>query len=711
MLALLTLLACQEPWDGTFPEAVARPEHPRPDLRRDSYINLNTAWQFAWDPDNIGVDEGWQARDDVWEERIQLPFAWESPLSGLGALPERYSPAWTADAHTYRGVAWYRLALPGPLPRGEDWYLVFGAVDFDATVWVDGVEVARHRGGYGPFSANLSAAASGEAPVITLRAEDWTELNDRAQPVGKQGGTWYTRVSGVWQTVYLEQRPEAHLTQLTVLPDGDAVSLRWQSTGDASATAEVRLDGLVVGEGEGDGSARIPLDTVRRWSPERPTLYELDLTLASGDRVHRRFGMANAGVDWLPGRSPDEAAAPTEQGKAFTLNGEPVFLRCVLDQSWWPDGLMTAPSLDAIRGDLQLAKDLGFNCLRLHIKPEEPVKLDLIDEMGFLVVYDLPSLDMATANTEGFAGRALFEETLREAVGRDASHPSLLMWTVFNENWGLSANGSLASPAPLAADQGMQTWVQEMVDLTKTLDPTHPVEDNSAGGIVGVFEHLGGDSNSFHWYEDDATSWRAFLDEQDALTFPGSTANYVGGTMQDGAPWWNSEFAAFSFLGSPSDAICDLWPALNELRRRPRLCGFVLTQLTDVEYELNGLVTFDRQPRDLCERQGVALPDLLGADFIGWDWLPGQRLTAGEQAQVPLWISHWSDGAALDAEVRVGWFGEEAQPVAVSAAPWDNTPLTAALTAPTEAGEHALVAELWVGGARVAANRLPVTVE
>lgn len=718
MIPLLLLLACSpEPWDGTFPDGVARPEHPRPQHRRDAWINLNTTWQFAWDPDDVGLAEDWESRDDVWTDEIAVPWAWEAPLSGLGEVPDRYSPAVTAEALTYRGAAWYRLQLPGPLPSGDDWYLVFGAVDWSATVWVDGVEVGHHEGGYAPFSVNLSAAAAGdEPPVIVVRAEDLTELADRAQPVGKQGGAWYTRVSGIWQTVYLEQRPPVYLTDLRVVPvlEAGALDLWWETVGgDAVLTATARLDGQVVGEATGSASPlRLTLDPALPWSPVSPTLYDLELTLDSGDVLHTRAGLAEAGVDWIPGRSPDDTDNIRKQARSFTLNGDPVYLRCVLDQSWWPDGLMTAPSLDAIRSDLELARDLGFNCIRLHIKPDEPVKLDLLDELGFLVVYDIPSLDMAAANTADFVGRDHFEATLREAVARDASHPSILLWVVFNENWGLSANGSLASPAPLADDPDMQAWVTDMVDLTQRLDPTRPVEDNSAGGIVGVFEHVGGDSNSFHWYEDDPAAWRAFLDAQDALTYEGSTANYVGGAVQDAAPWWNSEFAAFSFLGSPDDALCDLWPALNELRRQPRLTGYVVTQLTDVEYEENGLVTFDRQDKDLCERHGVGLPDLLGDDFVGWEWLPDHELTAGEAVDVPLWVSHWSGPDPLVTTVVLAWEGtEEAGRAEVSAAPYGNTAVSVELTAPSTGGDRVLVATLLDGdGERVAANRIPVTI-
>jgi len=711
-----------EYWDGTFDAPVARPEHPRPDLYRDTFINLNTTWQFAFDPANEGLDERWYERDDVWDETIQLPYAWEAPLSGLGELPEEYSPLVTAAATTYRGVAWYRLALPGPLEPGDDWHLVVGAVDFAATVWVDGVEVGSHTGGYGPFSVNLSAAADGTAPpVITVRVEDWTDATDRSQPVGKQGGTWYTRVSGIWQTVYLERRPPVHLTGLRVVPDLEAgsIEVRPAFEGIADVTVAAYLDGELVGEGTAAGESApvtVPLDAVARWSPDAPTLYDLDVTLADGDRrdvVHSYFGLARAATDWIPGRSPDETDDVLAQGKSFTWNGEPIYPRCVLDQSYWPDGLYTAPSLEAIRGDLEVAKEFGFNCIRLHIKPDEPVKLRLIDELGFYLVYDAPCLDMAAENGPDFPGRASFAEGLDQLLERDANHPSLLLWVVFNENWGLSADGSLISPTPIAEDPDMQGWVREMVDRARELDPERPVEDNSAGGVVGVFEHLTTDSNSFHHYASGADDWRDLLAAEDAVTYPGSPANYVGGEVQDGAVWWNSEFASFSFVGSEEGAFCDLFGALNELRRVPRLAGFVLTQLTDVEFEHNGLITYDREPKeDLCERHGVGLADMLGDDFVGFDWLPGQVLAAGEEVEVPLWFSQWSSGDARALTLTLRWGDDTGTSHPITTAPWAVTPLEdLAVTAPAEPGDHTLVAEAWDGSDRVCANRIAVKTE
>jgi len=711
-----------EPWHGTFDEGIVRPEHPRPDFERDTYINLNTVWQFAFDPEDVGLDERWFDRDDVWDERIQVPYAWEAPLSGLGELPDDYSPAYTADAETYRGVAWYRLELPGHLPPGDDWHLVFGAVDFEAMVWIDGTEVGSHRGGYGPFSVNMSAAVAGEdPPVIAVRVEDGTELNDRAQPVGKQGGTWYTRVSGIWQTVYLEQRPPVHLTRLQIVPDlaAGAVEVGLTTTGAATARVQAYLDGEPVGEAthEGNGAVvTVPLDTVSLWDVDHPTLYDLDITLAADGRtdvVHSYFGLSTAGIDWIPGRSPDDTDDPLQQAKSFTFDGDPVYPRCVLDQSYWPDGLYTAPSLDHIRADLQLAKDFGFNCIRLHIKPDEPVKYRLIDEMGFYLVYDVPGLDMQAENGEGFGGREYFAETLEQVMLRDLNHPSLLLWVVFNENWGLSANGSLISPTPLADDGDMQGWVREMVGLTRELDPTRPLEDNSAGGVVGVFEHLDTDSNSFHHYEDDTGGWRTLVEEQAALTYPGSGANYVGGEVQDGAPWWNSEFASFSFLGSPEGAFCDLFGALNELRREPRLTGWVLTQLTDVEFEDNGLVTYDREPKDdLCERHGVGLADVMGDDFVGFDWLPGEALAAGEEVEVPVWFAQWSSGAATERTLTVRWGDDTGTSHTFTTRPWDVTPIEGITVAtPAEPGEHVFVAEVWDGSDRICANRIAVDVE
>lgn len=734
-LAVLSVVACAPAPSDYALDGVVRPEHPRPDLRRDTFVNLNVRWDFAFDPDDVGLDAGWAGRDDVWDHEIQVPFAWDAPLSGVAPDPRgEYGLGATLEPDTYRGVAWYRLRLPPGLPRPEEgrhWWIVFGAVDFHADVFVDGREAASHDGGYAPFAVDLTAAGAGEAPTIVVRVEDDPEHGALDQPVGKQGSVWYTRTSGIWQTVYLETRPAYFLTHLAAIPDLAAGAVTVEATLNRPAAAHVvataALDGREVGRGEADTagadpvSIRLSLTDVRPWAPEHPTLYDLTLEVhgedGGTDRVRAYFGLAEVGTGWLPGRAPEDGAAPADQGKAFLLNGEPRLLRCVLDQSYNPGGVYTAPDLALIREDLETARRLGFNCIRLHIKTDEPVKLRLADELGLLVVQDIPSLDMFAKNVPGFSGRRWFEEGMRDAILRDRIHPSILMWVVFNENWGLDATGdALLHPKTLAEDADLQAWVRETVAEARRLDPTRPVEDNSAGGAVGVFEHLDTDSNSFHWYQNDAAGWRDFLATQAADTFPGSTAHFVGGAVQDGDPWWTSEFANDNVLGANHDPglYCNLYGMFNELRRRPRLAGFVLTQLTDVEYEESGLLTYQRDDKDLCVRGGVGLADVAGDAFVGFEWLPDHAVPAGEPVDVPLFFSDWTPGGALGPlTAHLAW--DDAAAVgdwAVPAAPYDVAAFEATgVRAPTAPGAHTLVAEVRdAAGARICASWIAVEV-
>lgn len=724
-------------WNGTFAAPVARPEHPRPDFARASFINLNTRWDFAYDPTNKGRDERWYRRSDVWTDKIQLPFAWEAPLAGLVPPHEGpYSIADTLKASTYRGVAWYRLRLPAPLAAapGYDWHLVFGAVDFKATVSINGVEAVTHVGGYEPFSVNLGEyARAGDTVTIVVRVEDFTELNDRAQPVGKQGGVWYTRTSGIWQTVYLERRPAAYITGLQIMPEPDAGRVRVRIALNRATTGSIRLAAALpvttgvdepVGEttaplaGTTSVEAFVPLAKVLRWDAETPTLYDLRLRLeaddARADEVTSYFGLVTVTTDWLPGRSPAATADVTRQAKALYVNGRPRYLRCVLDQSYHPDGVYTAASVDAIRRDLAIARSFGFNCIRLHIKTDEPIKYRLLDELGFYVVYDIVALDIMAANEKGFAGRTYYEDNLVASMTRDRNHPAIVAWVVFNENWGLIRNGSLTDPTLLAEAPDLQHWVRDMVGLARALDPTRPLEDNSAGGVVVNYEHLTGDLNSFHYYGSDAAAYRALLDREAAGVYPGSATNYVGGAVQDGDPWWNSEFASFSVLGDSGAGIfCDLFGLVNEMRRQPKLVGWVLTELTDVEYETNGLVAYDRSEKeDLCTRAGVGLVDIFGDDHVAFDWLPGQAVTAGTLVSVPLQFSQWSAAQARSLSVRLRWNdGAVAATSDFSTAPFDVKPLVVTVAAPAGAGPADLVAEVVDGrGRRIAANRFTVAV-
>jgi Glycosyl hydrolases family 2, sugar binding domain/Glycosyl hydrolases family 2, TIM barrel domain len=704
---------------------IARPEHPRPDFRRDTFSNLNVVWDFAYDPDDIGVSEAWFERDDVWTDRVQLPYAWEAPLSGLVPAHEgSYSFAQTLQATTYRGIGWYRLRYPHGLDaeHGKTWYLVFGAVDFDATVWIDGRQAAHHRGGYDPFALDLGAAAS-EPFEIVVRAEDRTELDDRAQPVGKQGGAWYTRTSGIWQTVYLEQRPPVHLANVRIVPrqaDGEIeVTPELSDAVPVTLRLDARLGDQAAGSSEVElspgASVVLPLDPVESWDASHPRLYDLDIAVrapgAAEDVVHSYFGLVDVKTDWLPGHAPSDTVEPAEQYRAFFVNGQPTYLSCVLDQSYYPDGIYTAPNLKRIRADLQFAKDLGFNCVRLHIKPDEPVKYRLLDELGFYVVYDIPSLDLQAKNVPGFVGRSYFEETLHRAMERDRNHPSVVAWVVFNENWGLMDTGSILNPSKLVDHPELQQWVRDMVAVARGIDPHRPVEDNSAGGIVQVFEHVDTDLNSFHYYGDDPAALRDFLEQQSLATYPGSSENFVGAGLQDGDPWWNSEIGSFSTFGASAGPkiFCDLFGIENELHRQPKLVGTVLTQLTDVEFELNGLLAYDRtQKPDLCSRDGVELRDVLGSESVAFDWLPGQVLQAGASVDVPLRVRQWSSAGIAERTLRVSWVGAGSAETSLALPISESVPVTVALDTPAEIADGVVVAELLGDQGRTAANRISV---
>lgn len=715
------------PWDGSFDEPVARPEHPRPDMKRPTFINLNTRWQFAYDPDNLGLDEQWWERRDVWTDTIQLPYAWDAPLSGL--VPphdETYSLAEAlSEPETYRGVAWYRLELPGVLPlaaEGYHWSLVFGAVDFKADVWIDGEHVTQHEGGYEPFAVPVTVQ-NGRPTTVVVRVEDFTELNDKVQPVGKQGGGWYTRTSGIWQTVYLEQRPAVALAALGIAPEPDDRHVRLTLHLSGGSAAQVQATAYLNGQSAGsyrgavqDGVAfALPLTHVALWDATSPILYDLQLEItgegALPDRVWSYFGMVTVAAGWLPGRGPE---APVEQrAQALHVNGRPRYLRCVLDQSYYPEGVYTAPDIERMRADLELVQSFGFNCVRLHIKMDEPIKYRLLDELGFYVVYDIPSLDMTAPNRAGFAGREYYEAGLRAAMGRDAMHPSIVAWTIFNENWGLIGNATMVNPEKIADQPELQSWILDMVELARSLD-ARPVEDNSAGGVVQVFEHLDTDLNSFHYYSGDPVEWRELLDDQSAATYPGSERNFIAGHRQDGDPWWNSEFASYSAFGGGGEPeiFCDLFPILNELRRQDKLVGWVFTQLTDVEYELNGLVRYDRSTKtDLCTRYGVSLRDVFGDDAVVFDALPGLSIDPSLDSTWSMGISNWSSGEAQGYVLKLRW-GDAAAVAStdVTSMPYALAWVTVDVPARGVSGADTLVAELFnADGQVVARSRLDVS--
>jgi beta-galactosidase/beta-glucuronidase len=522
-----------------------RPEHPQPRFRRERWLNLNGEWDF-------GIGD-----EPRFERTIVVPFAAQSKLSGVGQQPG--------------DVVWYRRRVQAP--EAERVRLHFGAVDYRATVWVDGVEVARHEGGHTPFSADLDIAPGAELEVV-VKAED--PLADRTLQRGKQywkpepEGIFYTSTTGIWQSVWLEPLPLRQLRSLRLRPDAETGVLTFDIAADGGVEVTALLDGRVCGSWRGDAeTGRIELEEVRRWSPDDPQLYDLRVRLlAGGDLVESYFGLRT--VETRDGR--------------FLLNGEPCEQRLVLDQGYFPGGWYTA-SVDAdLRRDIELAKAMGFNGARKHQKVEDPRWLYWADRLGFLVWGE-----MANANLYSAAGEERLVREWTAAVKRDRDHPCVVAWVPVNESWGV--------PEGSAAQAAMQ---DRLCRLTHALDGTRPVISNDG------WEHSASDLCTLHDYDPAPVLAQRYRSLAEALKGR-ERQPYLPGFEHRGEPLIVSEFGGLKLrnasgwgyeeVAGPEQLLAEYTALVRALMEAGPVEGFCYTQLTDVEHEKNGLLTFDRGPK------------------------------------------------------------------------------------------------------------------
>jgi hypothetical protein len=618
---------------------IPKPEHPRPDARRPYWVNLNGRWQFRFDPSDQGLQQGWERPDaQGYDRTIVVPFPWESELSEIHQV--KNAPK----------VAWYRrhFNVPKNFPLKDHVWLQFGAVDWRADVWINGRKLAVHEGGYTPFEVDISDALKREGDnVVVVRVFDPT---DPELPTGKQVG-WYTPSSGIWQTVWLEARPATHIAGFHVATTIQRATVRFtvgiavcdnvkyqlglgkdQPTVDRTpVTFEPGKPSTEGGAGE-KGIAVATLESKIRdpqlWTPEDPYLYEVTLELrdAAGkliDAVGTYFGLRTIGH----GRYGDE---PFER---ILLNGKPLYLRAALDQSFNPRGLYTAPDDDFFKRDLLVAKAMGLNGLRIHIKPEEPRRLYWADKMGVLIMEDMPNTWRQSPRA-----RVAWEETMRKAIVRDRNHPSIVAWVAFNETWGLG------KAQDYKQDRDTQTWVGKMVDLIRGLDGHERlVEDNSPCNYDHV---VNTDLNSWHFYIDNHEKARQHIQGVVDKTEPGSSFNYCRGLAQSSLPLINSEYGAVSAGGGDRDISWGLRDLTTQLRRHKKIQGFIYTELSDIEWEHNGLVNYDRTQKRFGYDTwvpGMQPADLLGADFVGYDAPPVIVGKPGETIKVPIFVSHYSE--------------------------------------------------------------------
>ena len=550
------------PWADTLDRAQPLPEYPRPQMVRDSYLNLNGPWSYA-----ITTSANKPAQADG---TILVPFSPESELSGVGHVlqPEEY--------------LWYirTVTLPDGFNVGRV-LLHFGAVDQTATVWCNGVELATHTGGYLPFTVDITEVLAKENTILVC-VRDAT--NKSQLPRGKQTlhphGIWYTPQSGIWQTVWLESVPQNYIRSLHVTPLFDAHQVEITVEGEGQCMIDLEGKRFTFPAGV---PAHVPVQSFRPWSPEHPTLYPFSVTLGD-DTVYSYFAMRKCSVE-----------TDKDGVRRLFLNGKPYFHNGLLDQGYWPDGLYTAPSDDALVYDIQLAKDMGFNMLRKHAKIEPERFYYHCDQLGMLVWQDMVNggsaykhwfvtylATLMNWNHISFSddekhagllsrlhpeGKDEFRREITETIAFLYNHPSIVVWVPFNEGWG-------QFDALAACEQ------------IRTLDSSRLVDHAS-----GWFDQKGGDILSLHYYFlklkfKPESKRAAALTEFGgySLSIPGhSCCKKVYG------------YKKFNSTGTLTYGYIDLIRQTILPAVKKGIGATVYTQLSDIEEETNGIYTYDRE--------------------------------------------------------------------------------------------------------------------
>lgn len=613
------------------------PEYPRPQMRRDQWTNLNGSWQYAIRP----RDEGEPAH---WHGDILVPYPIESQLSGVtkAVQPEE--------------ALWYRRQFARPnLKKGERALLHFGAVDWDATVWCNGVLLGEHRGGYDPFTFDVTDALDQDGSQwVTVRVWDPTDMG--AQPRGKQvlkpQGIFYTAVTGIWQTVWMETVPAVSVSRLRIEPqlDRSAVSLLVES--DASLAFEaVVMDGAEVvarGKGVAGEPLLIRIHNPKLWWPEAPFLYDLTIT-AGKDVVHSYFGMRSVRT----GRDANGI-------NRILLNDKPMFMFGPLDQGWWPDGLYTAPTDEALRFDVQTTRDMGFNLARKHVKVEPDRWYYWADRLGLLVWQDMPSVaqqgqshyvGVGSANDATLSddARQQYRTELGAIMDSLHNHPSVIAWVPFNEGWG-------------------QHDTNEVLAWVKQHDPARLVD-----GPSGWEDRGSGDFKDRHQYPGPGM-FPVMPDRVSVLgEFGGLGLPLPGHLWQSDRNWGYRNMEDREQLARDYESlIADLRALIGQ-----GLAAAVYTQTTDVEGEVNGLMTYDREVvkiplerMNAINRTAYEPPPKVrevaaSSQRVGQRWSYTFTQPDGQWVRSDFDVSNWKQGP--------GGFGTAQTPGAVVGTEWSGS--------------------------------------
>ncbi|MBK6845414.1 MAG: glycoside hydrolase family 2 [Gemmatimonadetes bacterium] len=623
------------------------PEHPRPDFERSEWLNLNGRWRFAFDAADVGERSRWMEADLPGRREILVPFSWGAPLSGV---PD------SAD------IGWYARPLDIPAAwSGRRIFVVFGASDWRTSAWIDGVPIGTHQGGYTPFSFEVTGAARAAGPHrLTVRVDDAPHA---FKLEGKQG---YGKARGMWQTVYLEARGSTPLEAVHFTPRADlagvGVDVRLREPAPRDLTVRLAFtnragqpeQSVRIARGRATAHLEVSLPNARRWSLDDPFLHDVTVTVAGDgvleDRVRSYFGMRTISVVNLPGTDHPYVS----------LNGQPVYLQLALDQAYHPDGFYTFPTDSVLRHEILLARQIGLNGLREHIKIETPRKLYWADRLGVLIMADVPNW-WGPPDSAAFAEH---ETAMRGMLDRDYNHPSVFSYVMFNETWGLQTkvdNRERYTPET-------QQQVVRVVRLAKSLDPTRLVEDNSICCGAG---HTETDLNTWHEYLP-GWRWAEYMSRLDDSTFTGSPFHFEPGYKQGRQPMFNSEFGnVWGYTGSTGDVdwSWDYRRAVDAFRRHPKLAGWLYTEHHDVINEWNGYWRFDRTWKETgfgALVPGMSLRDLHAPLYLAvGDSLLSHEVSAGARVDVPLYASFLSGSTAYGDSLTIraelsGWnsFGE-----------------------------------------------------
>jgi beta-galactosidase/beta-glucuronidase len=571
---------------------VPRPEYPNPQFERPQWMTLNGAWSFAFDDRDEGLDASWYTHGLPSSRQITVPYCFESKLSGIGDT-------------SFHPVAWYQRSVRIP----ENWsgthvLLHFGAVYYQASVWLNGQYLGSHEGGNVPFSFEITRALKRGDNVLTVRA--YNPPTDRSIARGKQywklksAEIFYTRTSGIWQPIWLETTGENYLkyVRITAGQDGKAyfegylakhaaVPLKFEVTILDGANTVASTNAQSV---EDRVSATVQVSNPKLWSPDSPNLYQVRYRLLNGgraiDAVNSYFGFRSISV----------------ANDRVTINGQPVYLKLLLDQGYWPESVLTPPSETAIQRDIDLIQSMGFNGVRKHQKVADPRFLYWADKRGVLVSGEIAdAYEFTSEQVERFT------HEWTEAVQRDYNHPSIIIWNAINESWGV----------PNLADPRQQDFLKELYQLTHTLDNTRLVIDNEG------WQHTDQtDLFAIHNYEKSGEAlYRLYKDvTPQSTSIPRADRDaLLRGYRYNGSPLYLSEFGGIAYIPPGANVPGKSWgysgvektqeSALNRLTqlyqglaKLNNLAGVCYTQLTDVEQEINGLATYDRKPKFPAEK-------------------------------------------------------------------------------------------------------------